>query len=65
VKELAGEMVAVFRSQNVAREALAALLTFQTAAFMDRATISLAQEIAAALVRTRGKFPPSSNPLMP
>jgi hypothetical protein len=51
VKELAGEMVAVFRAQNVAREALAALLTFQTAAAMEAATVSLAREILRALER--------------
>ena len=54
VRELADEMVAVFRDHDVAREALAALLLFQEAARQETATAALAREVAASLTRTRG-----------
>ena len=53
VRELADEMVTVFRDQAVAREPLAALLLFQEAARQETATADLAREIAASLARSR------------
>lgn len=53
VKELAREMVAVFRAQEVQREALAALLLFRRAALKERATAGLAREVAEFLNRLR------------
>jgi tetratricopeptide (TPR) repeat protein len=52
VRELAEEMVAVFRAHDVPREALAALLLFQEAARRETATTALARQVAAALIRT-------------
>jgi tetratricopeptide (TPR) repeat protein len=53
VKRLAVEMVAIFRAQDVPREALAALLFFRKAAEHERATARLAREIAAFLEKRR------------
>jgi len=57
VRELADEMVTVFRDLEVAREPLAALLLFQEAARRDTATADLAREVAASLTRARGSCP--------
>lgn len=54
VRELADEMVTVFRDLDVAREPLAALLLFQEAARQETATAELAREVAASLARARG-----------
>jgi tetratricopeptide (TPR) repeat protein len=54
VRELADEMVTVFRDLEVAREPLAALLLFQEAARRATATADLAREVAASLTRARG-----------
>jgi len=53
VKELSLEMAGIFQSQDVPREALAALLFFQKAAERERATAKLAREIAAFLEKLR------------
>lgn len=53
VKELALEMVEIFRSQNVPRETLAAVLAFQRAAARRRATARFAREIGAFLEKAR------------
>jgi tetratricopeptide (TPR) repeat protein len=53
VRELADEMVTVFRDLDVAREPLAALLLFQEAARRETATTELAREVAASLTRAR------------
>jgi tetratricopeptide (TPR) repeat protein len=53
VRELADEMVIVFRNLDVAREPLAALLLFQEAARRETATADLAREVAASLTRVR------------
>jgi tetratricopeptide (TPR) repeat protein len=53
VRELADEMVTVFRDLEVAREPLAALLLFQDAARQETATADLAREVAASLIRAR------------
>jgi len=54
VRELADELVIVFRVLEVAREPLAALLLFQEAARQETATADLAREVAASLTRARG-----------
>ena len=54
VRQLAEEMVAVFREVEIPREALAALLLFREAARRETATAALAREAAAALDRVRG-----------
>jgi tetratricopeptide (TPR) repeat protein len=53
VKELAREMVTIFRAQSVPREALAAVLIFRRAAVKARATAELAREVAEFLGRAR------------
>lgn len=53
VKRLAKEMYPVFRSQDVHREAIAALLLFERAAAAETATVALTQDIARYLTRAR------------
>ncbi len=53
VKELSLEMAGIFQSQDVPREALAALLFFQQAAQRERVTAKLAREIATFLHQLR------------
>lgn len=53
VKELAAEMVAIFRAQRVQQEALAAVLVFQKAADRERATIEQARRLAGYLRQAR------------
>jgi tetratricopeptide (TPR) repeat protein len=53
VKDLAREMLPIFVSQDVHRQALAALAIFQQAAEMDRATPRLVREVANYLIRAR------------
>ena len=53
VRDLADEMVTVFRDLDISREALAALLVFQEAARRETATADLAREVAATLARAR------------
>lgn len=52
-KRLAAELVPVFRSREVHREALAALLAFQRAAEMERLSLSFIQEIHRYMVEAR------------
>lgn len=53
VRKLAAEMLPVFLSQDVHRQALAALAAFQQAVETDRATPGLVREITAYLLRAR------------
>ena len=53
VRELAREMVPIFQSQDVHREALAALAVFQRAATAEALTADLARDIAAYLEKAR------------
>lgn len=53
VRELADEMVTVFRSHDVSREELAALLLFQEAARRGAATAELARQVAASMMQVR------------
>ena len=59
VKRLAEEMYPIFRSQEVHRQALAALVLFKQAAMTEAATVSLAQQVADYLTRAR------NNPYLP
>jgi tetratricopeptide (TPR) repeat protein len=54
LKRLANEIMPVFESREVQREAMAALLLFQHACEEERLTADLAREIAAILRRERG-----------
>lgn len=53
VRQVAAEMLPTFLSQDVHRQAVAALTAFQQAAEMDQATPLLIQEVAAYLMRAR------------
>lgn len=53
VRELAREMIPIFQSQEIHREALAALAVFQAAAALDQATVELARDVVAFLVSAR------------
>lgn len=53
-KSLAVEVIPVFRSREVYREALAALIVFQKAAEMEQLSLGLVEEIADYLKRARG-----------
>ena len=53
LKGIAAEIVPVFESRDVHREAMAALLLFQQACAEERATLELIQQIAAVLRRDR------------
>ena len=48
-RELAREMLPIFQSQDVGREALATLMLFQQAALADSLTARLAREVAVAM----------------
>jgi len=50
---LAEEMIPMFRCRDIHREALAALLVFQKAAEMERATLGLIREVSHRLQETR------------
>lgn len=58
-KKLAAEVIPVFRSREVYREALAALIVFQQAAEMEQLTLGLVEEISDYLKHARG------NPQLP
>jgi tetratricopeptide (TPR) repeat protein len=49
MRRLAEEMIPIFRSRDVHREALAALLTFQRAAEMESVTLGLIREVSSYL----------------
>jgi hypothetical protein len=53
LKQLAVEMMPIFESRDVHREALATLLMFQHAAEEERLTVQLAENLAASLRRER------------
>ncbi|HXO18695.1 MAG TPA: tetratricopeptide repeat protein [Thermoanaerobaculia bacterium] len=54
MKRLAEEMLPIFQSRDVHREALAALIVFQQAAAAETATLGLVEEVAARLRRASG-----------
>jgi len=53
VKRLAGQMVAIFKAQEVPREALAAVILFQQAADQEKATVELAKKLSDYLRRAQ------------
>jgi tetratricopeptide (TPR) repeat protein len=53
-KRLAAEILPIFQSREVYREALAALIVFQRAAEMEQLTVGLVEEIASYLQQARG-----------
>lgn len=53
VKELAEEMLPIFRSRDVHRESLAALIVFQKAAMAETVTLKMVQEISEYLKEAR------------
>lgn len=59
VKHLVREMYPILRSQDVHRQALAALVLFKQAALTEAATAALARDVARYLERTR------NNPYLP
>lgn len=54
LRRLAAEILPVFESRDVHREAMAALLLFQNAAEEERLTVELVRNLAAYLARERG-----------
>jgi len=53
IRDLAGEMLPIFRSHRLGREVMAALILFQHAAEREIATLGLIQEIVSYLNRTQ------------
>lgn len=53
MRRLAAEMLPIFRSQDVHREAIAALIVFQRAAEMEQVSVSLLKQIGRYLERSR------------
>lgn len=53
MRRLANEMLPIFRSRDVHREALAALVVFQKAAEMERVTVGLVRELSDYLEQCR------------
>lgn len=53
VKRLAGEILPIFQSCEVHREALAALIVFEKAAEMEQLSVGLVEEVASFLQRAR------------
>lgn len=53
MRRLAEEMLAIFQSRSIHREAMAALLIFRQAAEMEQAGLALVREIAGFLKRAR------------
>ncbi|HEX4962465.1 MAG TPA: hypothetical protein VF173_16640 [Thermoanaerobaculia bacterium] len=53
MRRLAEEMIPIFRSRDIHRESLAALLTFQKAAEMESVTLGLIREVSGYLKESR------------
>jgi tetratricopeptide (TPR) repeat protein len=64
MRRLAQEMLAIFQSRSIHREAVAALLVFRQAAEIEQAGLSLVREVSAFLKRARHdpdlRFQPTS-----
>lgn len=58
MRRLAEEMIPIFQSRDIQREAIAALLIFQKAAEMERVTLGLVQELSEYLKECRGRLAP-------
>lgn len=61
-RRLAAEMVPIFTSRNIHREAMAALIALKRATELDAATVGLVREAAALLRRLQGSGPPPPEP---
>ncbi len=65
LQELASEMLVIFQGLRIHREAIAALVLFQKAVQMERATVGLVRDLAAYLKNSRNNphlpFRPSAN----
>lgn len=57
LKELAQEIIPVFRSRDIHQEAYAALLLFQRAVEMETLTVRMVEEVSEVLRRFRGSRP--------
>jgi tetratricopeptide (TPR) repeat protein len=53
-RRLASELLPIFRSREIHREAIAALLFFQRAAQMEQVTLSLLERVSSYLEKSRG-----------
>lgn len=53
LRRLADEMIPIFQSRDMHREAIAALIVFQKAAEVERVTLGLVQDLAEYLQRSR------------
>ena len=54
VKRLVGEMLPIFQSRDIHREALAALMLYRDAVQTETATVALAEEVKTFLEKARG-----------
>ncbi|MCH9650379.1 MAG: hypothetical protein K0U98_19255 [Deltaproteobacteria bacterium] len=54
IKQLASQMLPIFQSRDIHREAIAALLLFQKAAQMETVTAEMIQSLKRFLIRARG-----------
>lgn len=62
LKDLAAEVIPVFRSRDVHQEAFAALLLFQRAVEMETLTLRMVEEVSEVLRRFRGQPRPEAPP---
>jgi tetratricopeptide (TPR) repeat protein len=62
MRRLAEEMIPIFQSRDIHREAIAALVVFQRAAEMERVTVGLVQELTDYLQQCRTGAPVQSRP---
>lgn len=62
LKDLAEEIIPIFRSRDVHQEAFAALLLFQRAVEMETLTLRMVEEVAEVLRRFRGQPRPEALP---
>ena len=53
-RRLAAELLPIFRSREIHREAIAALLFFQRAAEMEQATLAVVEQVTVYLQESRG-----------
>ena len=58
VRELAAEMIAIFRSRQIAAETLAAMVLFQRAAESEQLTAALVKQVANAVKQERALLGP-------
>jgi hypothetical protein len=56
MRRLAEEMLPIFKSQDIHREAIAALFVFQKAAEMERVTLGLIRDVTGYLKESRATW---------